>query len=120
MSGHVEDGAKELPKPEARRKIRLAVEISEEEEMLSTPSFDVTYPSDARKLDIISKNPLVPGGALITAAVLMGGLLAFKNGSQVWSQRLMRARVLAQGATLAVLAYSVYDKAMPDKSTESN
>lgn len=78
--------------------------------MDTEPSFDVEYPVDARKLDIIQKNPLVPIGAVTTAAVLMGGLFAFKRGSQQWSQRLMRARVLAQGATLLVLAHSVYDK----------
>ncbi len=114
-AGH--DG-ESLPKRESRRKIRLAVEIGEEEELSTTPSFDVSYPSDARKLEIISKNPLVPAGALLTAAVLMGGLFAFKNGSQRWSQRMMRARVLAQGATLAVLAHSVYDRALPKKPVE--
>lgn len=92
----------------AKRKIRFAIE---EDDLSTEPTFAVDYPTDARKLDIIQKNPLVPIGAITTAAVLMGGLFAFKKGSQQWSQRLMRARVLAQGATLVVLAHSVYDRA---------
>lgn len=90
-----------------KKRIRMAIDPDE----MTEPTFDVDYPHDARKLDIIQKNPLVPAGALVTAGVLGAGLLAFKNGSQKWSQRLMRGRVIAQGATLCVLMYSVWDKA---------
>lgn len=100
-----------------KRKIRFAIE---EGELETAPTFDVEYPVDARKLDIIQKNPLVPIGAVTTAAVLMGGLFAFKRGSQAWSQRLMRARVLAQGATLVVLAHSVYDRAVDTLGTPTD
>ena len=74
----------------------------------TVPTFEVPYPEDARKLDKLRKHPLVPIGAGVTAAVLMAGLMAFNRGSQVWSQRMMRARVFAQGATLVVIAHSVY------------
>lgn len=53
------------------------------------------------------KHPLVPVGAGVTALVLAGGLFAFQRGNTVWSQRMMRARVVAQGATLVILTASV-------------
>lgn len=42
-------------------------------------------------------------GALGTAAVLMGGLVAFKKGNKQLSQTMMRARIIAQGATVAIM-----------------
>lgn len=42
-------------------------------------------------------------GALGTAAVLAGGLVAFKKGNKQLSQTMMRARIIAQGATVAVM-----------------
>lgn len=42
-------------------------------------------------------------GALATAAVLMGGLVAFKKGNKQLSQTMMRARILAQGGTVAIM-----------------
>ncbi|CAM6095036.1 unnamed protein product [Calypogeia fissa] len=50
------------------------------------------------------RNPLVPIGAFATAAVLIAGLYSFKQGSQL----LMRARVLMQGATVALMVGTVY------------
>lgn len=61
----------------------------------------------AYKLDKLKKNPLVPIGAIGTGMVLIAGLLAFRSGNSALSQKLMRARVFAQGATLGVLATSV-------------
>lgn len=90
------------------RRIRFAVDDTEAAEFSSEPTFAVHYPEDARKLDVLQRNPLVPAGAALTAAVLLGGLFAFNRGNQIWSQRMMRARVVAQGATLALLAHSVY------------
>lgn len=89
-------------------RIRLAVGEAEEGEFAAEPTFAVEYPGDARKLEILRKNPLVPIGAGLTAAILFSGLFAFNRGSQRWSQRMMRARVVAQGATLVVLMHSVY------------
>ena len=42
-------------------------------------------------------------GALATAGVLMGGLVAFKKGNKALSQTMMRARIIAQGATVAIM-----------------
>ncbi|XP_025903459.1 HIG1 domain family member 2A, mitochondrial [Nothoprocta perdicaria] len=49
------------------------------------------------------ENPLVPLGCLCTAAVLAWGLVSFKKGDVQRSQLLMRARVVAQGFTVAAL-----------------
>ncbi|KAM8798815.1 HIG1 domain family member 2A, mitochondrial [Eudromia elegans] len=49
------------------------------------------------------ENPLVPLGCLCTAAVLAWGLVSFKRGNVRRSQLLMRARVVAQGFTVAAL-----------------
>jgi len=45
-------------------------------------------------------------GALITAGVLVGGLVAFKQGKKNLSQQMMRARIVAQGATVALMVGS--------------
>ena len=50
-----------------------------------------------------SAEPLVPMGCLITAGVLASGIRAFHRKDGVKSQQMMRLRVLAQGATVAVL-----------------
>ncbi|KAI0488640.1 hypothetical protein KFK09_028479 [Dendrobium nobile] len=52
------------------------------------------------------KNPLVPIGALLTAGVLTAGLISFRNGNSQLGQKLMRARVVFQGATVAVMVGS--------------
>jgi hypothetical protein len=65
------------------------------------------YTPNRPTLDKFKKNPLVPAGALLTAIVLAGGITAFQRGNVIWSQRMMRARVAAQGATLLILAASV-------------
>lgn len=70
-------------------------------------AYSLSLDSNARKLDALKKNPLVPAGAIGTGMVLLAGLFAFKTGNAQLSQTLMRARVLAQGATLSVLAVSV-------------
>ena len=54
--------------------------------------------------NLSKKNPFVPLGCLITAGILLNGLLAMKRGDTAKSQRFMRYRVAAQGITiLAVL-----------------
>ncbi|GLJ25397.1 hypothetical protein SUGI_0486180 [Cryptomeria japonica] len=49
------------------------------------------------------KNPLVPLGAFATAGVLSAGLISFRNGNYQLSQKLMRARVLVQAGTVALM-----------------
>jgi len=50
-----------------------------------------------------SRNPWVLVGAGTTALVLAAGFVAFKAGHAQASQRMMRARVLTQGATVALM-----------------
>lgn len=52
-----------------------------------------------------AEEPFVPLGCLVTAGVLAGGLRSFGKGAdQKTQQRFMRARVVAQGATVVVMA----------------
>ncbi|KAJ4747606.1 RING-H2 finger protein ATL48 [Rhynchospora pubera] len=50
---------------------------------------------------------LVPG-ALLTAGVLTAGLISFRQGNSNLGQKLMRARVVVQGATVALMVGSAY------------
>ncbi|KAI8017566.1 RING-H2 finger protein ATL48 [Camellia lanceoleosa] len=54
------------------------------------------------------KNPFVPIGAFITAGVLTAGLISFRQGNSHLGQQLMRARVVVQGATVAVMVGTTY------------
>lgn len=49
------------------------------------------------------RSPLVMAGALVTGAILGAGLFAYKSGNKNMSQAMMRARVVAQGATIALM-----------------
>ena len=51
----------------------------------------------------IKSNPFVPIGALITVGILANGMFAMKNKNAAKSQRMMRYRVAAQGATVLAL-----------------
>ncbi|KAF7806108.1 RING-H2 finger protein ATL48-like [Senna tora] len=54
------------------------------------------------------RNPLVPIGALITAGVLTAGLISFRQGNSQLGQKLMRARVVVQGATVVLMVGTAY------------
>ncbi|ERM99530.1 hypothetical protein AMTRI_Chr10g230780 [Amborella trichopoda] len=54
------------------------------------------------------RNPLVPIGALLTAGVLTAGLVSFRQGNSQLGQKLMRARVVVQGATVALMVGTAY------------
>ncbi|KAJ7945899.1 RING-H2 finger protein ATL48 [Quillaja saponaria] len=47
-------------------------------------------------------------GALITAGVLTAGLISFRQGNSHLGQKLMRARVVVQGATVALMVGTAY------------
>lgn len=49
------------------------------------------------------RSPLVLVGAASTAAVLFAGLMSFRSGNFNLSQKMMRYRVLAQGATVGLM-----------------
>uniref|UniRef100_A0A3Q7J139 HIG1 domain-containing protein n=1 Tax=Solanum lycopersicum TaxID=4081 RepID=A0A3Q7J139_SOLLC len=50
----------------------------------------------------------VNDGAFLTAGVLTAGLISFKRGNSQLGQQLMRARVLVQGGTVALMVGSAY------------
>ncbi|XP_024978311.1 RING-H2 finger protein ATL46-like [Cynara cardunculus var. scolymus] len=66
--------------------------------MGANPELESLFPEKKR-----SRNPFVPIGALITAGVLTAGLISFKKGNSELGQKLMRARVVAQGGTVALM-----------------
>lgn len=47
-------------------------------------------------------------GALMTAGVLTAGLISFRQGNSQLGQLLMRARVVVQGATVALMVGTAY------------
>ncbi|KAM7267191.1 hypothetical protein ACFE04_009357 [Oxalis oulophora] len=47
-------------------------------------------------------------GAFMTAGVLTAGLISFKKGNSKLGQQLMRARVLVQGATVALMVGTAF------------
>lgn len=53
-----------------------------------------------------NRSPWVLVGTAMTAGVLCVGLVAFKRGNTGMSQRMMRARVMLQAATVAVMVGS--------------
>merc|ERR1712159_813623 len=53
------------------------------------------------------KEPLVPIGCAATAYFLVSGIKSFKNRDPRRAQKMMRARVGAQFATLAIFVYYV-------------
>uniref|UniRef100_A0A1B0EUC2 HIG1 domain-containing protein n=1 Tax=Glossina morsitans morsitans TaxID=37546 RepID=A0A1B0EUC2_GLOMM len=55
----------------------------------------------------IKENPLVPIGCLATASALGFGLYNFRTGNRRMSQMMMRARIIAQGFTVAALVVGV-------------
>ncbi|XP_072204317.1 HIG1 domain family member 2A, mitochondrial [Excalfactoria chinensis] len=62
------------------------------------------------------ENPLVPLGCLCTLGVLTYGLISFKRGNTRHSQLMMRARVAAQGFTLAALLGGMVATALKARS----
>lgn len=98
------------PTPSTPSSKSINIRPADDYESATLPTFHVDYADSEpdAKVDKLRKNPLVPLGALGTAAILAGGLFSFRRGNAVWSQRMMQARIGAQGLTLAILAGSVY------------
>ncbi|KAL0369175.1 UNVERIFIED_CONTAM: RING-H2 finger protein ATL48 [Sesamum calycinum] len=60
---------------------------------------------------IIYKNVIhlaIMFGAFMTAGVLTAGLISFRQGNSHLGQKLMRARVVVQGATVALMVGTAY------------
>jgi hypothetical protein len=63
------------------------------------------------------RDPLVPVGCGATLACLLAGLYTFHTGQAALSQKMMRARVVAQGATIVVLAVGTFGMSMAKDPT---
>eukprot|EP00168_Porphyra_purpurea_P008001 TRINITY_DN2004_c0_g1_i2.p3 TRINITY_DN2004_c0_g1~~TRINITY_DN2004_c0_g1_i2.p3 ORF type:complete len:158 (+),score=48.60 TRINITY_DN2004_c0_g1_i2:195-668(+) len=110
------DAAATAPVTRPRRRSTIVVHVpppmdldEEAESTLPTFAMPDSYDSDggAQRLSRFRRNPAVLVGAGVTAGVLGAGLLAFNRGDSLWSQRLMRMRVVAQAATVGILLASV-------------
>lgn len=64
------------------------------------------------------EDPLVPIGCVVTAGILAFGLITMTRNQQQLSQRVMRARVVAQGVTIALVGIGSlgYTFFMPNKA----
>ena len=80
-------------------------------ECMSDPS---ALPEDILPPRKGTRNPLVLVGAGLTGAVLCAGFVAFKSGHANFSQHMMRARIFAQGATVALMVGTSGAIAMPN------
>mmetsp|Transcript_7514 Transcript_7514/g.9552 ORF Transcript_7514/g.9552 Transcript_7514/m.9552 type:complete len:97 (+) Transcript_7514:307-597(+) len=60
----------------------------------------------------LKAEPLVPLGCMLTAGILVGGLVSMKRGNKVMAQKMLRARVLAQFGTMVAIGYGAYYTAM--------
>ncbi|WZZ80987.1 hypothetical protein YC2023_101559 [Brassica napus] len=69
---------------------------------LSHLSFDLVC-----QIEHFFSNPAIEG-ALATAGVLTAGLISFRRGNSQLGQVLMRARVVVQGATVALMVGTAY------------
>ncbi|TRY54656.1 hypothetical protein DNTS_031197 [Danionella cerebrum] len=62
------------------------------------------------------ENPFVPIGCLATVSALGFGLRAFLQGQTQQSQRMMRARIFAQGFTVVAILTGVFASALRSKN----
>jgi hypothetical protein len=98
---------------EAKKKAFLAEPASCPLELVQKSAYDDVQEREERKwakVKLLSKyNPLVPLGALVTAGVLLNGVWSgMRKKDPVKSQRMMRYRVIAQGATVIALVIGMY------------
>jgi len=68
-----------------------------------------------------TQQPLVPIGCMVTAYCLGSGIRSFMKRDMVRSQKMMRARVAAQGATVLVfVGYAAYNQYNSQEKTETD
>lgn len=63
----------------------------------------------------MGENPLIPLGAGVTTGVLMVGIFSFATKRAKLSQWMMRARVVAQGFTIACMVGTILHQASQGK-----
>lgn len=72
---------------------------------VAVPRTDLPPPETFREKFVrkTKENPLVPIGLVATVAILVNGVRQMTRGDRAKSQSMMRARVVAQGLTVAAL-----------------
>jgi len=63
----------------------------------------------------MGENPLIPTGAAVTCGVLAVGIFSFATKRAKLSQIMMRARVVAQGFTIACMVGTILHQASQGK-----
>lgn len=53
------------------------------------------------------REPWVPAGVALTTGILIAGIYTLRTGNKHLSQKLMRARLIAQGATVVMIMASL-------------
>ena len=96
---------------EERKPRRAFTPLHAHVECMSDPS---ALPEDILPPRKGTRNHLVLVGAGVTGAVLCAGFVAFKSGHANFSQHMMRARIFAQGATVALMVGTSGAIAMPN------
>lgn len=72
------------------------------------PKFYVVFQQYGLLLSFNVLTCLCISGAFMTAGVLTAGLISFRQGNSHLGQKLMRARVVVQGATVALMVGTAY------------
>lgn len=75
---------------------------------LNSTRYQTRHLSNTNSYSIMQFVTLWISGAFLTAGVLAAGLISFKRGNSQLGQQLMRARVLVQGGTVALMVGSAY------------
>mmetsp|Transcript_4129 Transcript_4129/g.5404 ORF Transcript_4129/g.5404 Transcript_4129/m.5404 type:complete len:122 (-) Transcript_4129:285-650(-) len=81
---------------------RTKMQGEQEESYAPPPEMEKTETFEQKLYRKFSKEPLVPIGCMVTAYFLGSGIKSFYNRDPIRSQKMMRARVGAQFATLLI------------------
>ncbi|XP_077294971.1 HIG1 domain family member 1A, mitochondrial [Arctopsyche grandis] len=86
----------------------VVVPNAEELEWVTIKSqLEAAHQNESLLMRRFKENPFVPIGCIFTACVLTYGIYSFSKGRSKMSQKMMRLRIVAQGATLVALVGGV-------------
>ncbi|CAG0922980.1 unnamed protein product [Notodromas monacha] len=86
-------------------------------EMIPNPNVETASEKFKRKF---GENPLVPIGCVATGTVLFLGLASFIRRNPKMSQKMMRARIFAQGFTVVALIAGIFKTAVDTGKEEGS
>mmetsp|Transcript_55056 Transcript_55056/g.112517 ORF Transcript_55056/g.112517 Transcript_55056/m.112517 type:complete len:120 (-) Transcript_55056:136-495(-) len=92
-------GRKQSPAPVAAQR-QIVVPAAKEEIQISA--------LDAQLITYLGKDsPAIPMGVFATGVILLSGLVSFNNANAKMQQNFMRARIVSQGITVAIMMGSL-------------